>query len=211
MILSELKSLGIQLIGGFDDLVSIWKYLIENISIDFANRTIDYYSLFRTVSEINFIINKEPPSSGSTLRLSKRFALLWVYLRHIRMNNCNVIFDIPHCHRALIIHLSVDFGIYSYNVNEFYPSRLKPLFKILSKTGPPQLNCIMKLLRNNNLEYESRLLGIPKKISSFSKLARSIPEKCKRELPDVAWRVRALAELEIYLTRRCQKIDYSAI
>ena len=43
---SELKSLGIndEFVSRLNDQVVIWEYLTKNISIDFANKTIDYYS-----------------------------------------------------------------------------------------------------------------------------------------------------------------------
>ena len=60
---SELKSLGNndKLISGFDDLVATWKYLIRNISIDFTNKTIDYYSLLRTFNEVCILLKLIPP------------------------------------------------------------------------------------------------------------------------------------------------------
>ena len=85
----ELKSLGIkdEFINGFDGLAAIWKYLIRNISFDFDNKTIDYYSLFRTINEIRFIVKTDSSSNGPSLRISKRYALLWFYLRYIYNND----------------------------------------------------------------------------------------------------------------------------
>ena len=113
----ELKSLGNndKLISGFDDLVAICKYLIRNISIDFTNKTIDYYSLFRTLNEISILIKTDSSSNGPSLRLSKRYALLWFYLRQIYNNNCNVIFDIHHHHKAFIIYLVYGVLVKVYN------------------------------------------------------------------------------------------------
>ena len=102
----ELKSLGIMNGSGIDRLVIIWKYLIRNISIDFDNKTIDYYSLSRTINEICLIIETESSSDGPSLRLSKRYFLLGFYLRFIYINDCTVIFDAHHHHRALISYLS---------------------------------------------------------------------------------------------------------
>ena len=36
------------IIKKFDDRISIWKFLINNFSIDAARKTIDYDSMFRT-------------------------------------------------------------------------------------------------------------------------------------------------------------------
>ena len=135
---SELKSLGDndKLISGYDDLVATWKYLIRNISIDFTNKTIDYYSLFRTFNEVSILIKTDSSSNGPSLHLSKRYALLWFYLRHIYNNNCNVIFDINHHHKAFIIYLVMELFVirsYSHCINEIYPNQLRFLLKSFIK------------------------------------------------------------------------------
>lgn len=61
---SELNSLEIndnyiKFINEISYLIAIWKYFVENISVDFANQTIEYYS--RTFSEIGFIVKTIPP------------------------------------------------------------------------------------------------------------------------------------------------------
>ena len=103
----ELKSLEYndKLMCWFDDLFATWKYLIGNISIYFANKTFDYYSLLRTFNEVRILIKTDSSSNGPSLHLSKRYALLWLYLRHIYYNNCNVILDIHHHHKTSIIYL----------------------------------------------------------------------------------------------------------
>ena len=87
--LSKLKPLEINdtRISGLEDIVTISKFLIKNISVDFDNKTIDYYSLFRTLNEISYMINADSTPSKYSLCLSKRFALLWVYLNHIHRIN----------------------------------------------------------------------------------------------------------------------------
>jgi hypothetical protein len=88
--LSELKRLDIndKLIKEYGYMVAISKYLLENTSIDFDNKTIDYYSLFRTLKEISYMIEANSTPSKYSLRLSKRFALLWVYLIQIHRGRC---------------------------------------------------------------------------------------------------------------------------
>ena len=128
----KLKSLGNndKLICGFDDLVAICKYLMRNISIDFTNKSIDYYSLLRTFNEASILVKTDSSSNGLSLRLSKRYALLWFYLHHIYNDDCNVIFDIHHHHKTFIIYL-VMFVMefwkrdYDWGINELYPNKIR--------------------------------------------------------------------------------------
>ena len=47
------------------------------------------------------------------------------------------------------------------------------------------------------------------KIANYYELARSFTESSEKNCPEISWKVRMLAELEAYLIRRGQKIDYS--
>ena len=140
----ELRALGINdaLISEISDPISIWKFLVKNISIDFVNKTIEYYSLFRMLSEINFIIDKSPHSNSPNLQLSKRLALLYVYLRYIYLNLYDDIFDLPHHHhRTSVIYLVMEFwGLRGHYSNGFYPERLMLQIENLNKSGSPRLN-----------------------------------------------------------------------
>ena len=95
---SKLKSLGNndKFFTGLGDLVAIWKYLIRSISIDLDNKTIDYFSLSRTINEICSIIKTDSTPSGPSLRLSKRYALFWFNVQHIYVNKCTEIFETHH-------------------------------------------------------------------------------------------------------------------
>ena len=207
---TELKSLGNnnRLIRKFDDLVGIWKYLIRNISIDFDNKTIDYFSLFRTINEINFIFKTDSFSNGPSLRIYKRYALLWIYLRCIFVNDCTVIFDTHHHHGTLISYLIMKFWYKfgNYYDKEFNPDLLRFLFEEVYNSGSLRLNPIEDLLS----EYSSELT-IPKKTSSFFVMARSLTEDYKIKYTSEIWKVRALAELEAYLFRHYRKVKYEAV
>ena len=205
----ELKSLGNndKLIGGFDDLIAIWKYLIRNISIDFTNKTIDYYSLFRTLNDISILVKTDSSSNGLSLRLSKRYALLWLYLRYIYLDN--EIFDIYHHHKANTIYLIMEFlgRNHSYGINEFYPNKLRLLFEKLYENGSQKLKLILECLRVSNFERDRNWIGASKKISNYFELARSLSESSGKRFPDTTWRIRALAELEAYLIQHGQEVD----
>ena len=208
----ELKSKGIsgELISSFDDLIAIWKYLIRNISIDLENKTIDYYSLSRTINEICVIVKTDSSSIVPSLRLSKCYALLWFYLRHIYMNNCTEIFDTRHHHRTLISYLILKFwGRFDFYIdNDFYPNCLRLLFKKFYSAGFPNLKYIAKYLRKYD-RSDLLYLTTQKKISSFFVLSRCLTESFKGDCPNGIWRVRALAELEVYHAQRVQKVDRS--
>ena len=211
----ELKYLGNndKLISEFDDLAAICKYLIRNISIDFTNKTIDYYSLFRTLNEISILIKTDSSSNSPFLCLSKRYALLWFYLRQLYNNTYNEIFDIHHRHKAFIVYLVMLFRWNCYNcwgINELYPiTPLRLLFEKLYENGSQQLGPILEFFRGYNLELDRNLLGISEEISNYIELARLIIGSSKKYCPSTIWKVRALAELEAYLIQRGRKVDYS--
>ena len=196
----ELKSLGINddLINGLSDRAITWNYLIRNFSIDFDKKTIDYHSLSRTINEICLIIKMDSSSNGPSMRLSKRYTLLVFYLRFIYMNDCNVIFDSHHHHRALISYLIMKMSN-AYDDYGFYPDHLKHLFEEFYNSGSIQLNPIANFLRNYNPELS--FYQIPKRIPSLSMLALSLTKDFEQENPGDAWNIRALAELEAYIVR----------
>ncbi len=209
---SELKYLRDNdgLISGFDDLVAKWKYLIRNISINFTNKTIDYYSLFRTFNEAKILIKTDLSSKGPSLRLSKCYALLWFYLRHIYLKDCNVIFEIYHHHKAFIVYLVMEFRVRSLgcDINELYPNILRILFEKLYENGSPQFEPILELFSEYNVEYDRNLLEVPEKILNYIELARSFTESSKKYSYTRIWRIKALAELEAYLIQHDRKVDF---
>ena len=117
-----------------------------------------------------------PHQNGLSLCLSKSYALIWVYLRHINLNNYNVIFDLRRQHRVLIFCLILELR----GNNKFYSNRVKLLFKKFCKNGSLQLDPISMLLRKYPLKYDRDLLGIPEKITNYIELARSLSESSKK-------------------------------
>ena len=207
----KLKSLGVKDVPleGLDNWVAIWKYLVRNISIDFENKTIDYYSLFRTIYEIFLIVKTDSSPNGPSLCLSKRYALLWFYLQYIFENRCSIIFETHHRHKTLTIYFIMKFASYVYDFEEFFPSPLRILFEKLGENEPQQLDLILELLRMKDLESDRRSLRISCKFPNYSELARFIVESSKKYRPDTTWKVRALAELEAYLIQHGRKVDYT--
>ena len=213
---SELKTLRIndQLISRFDNMVIIWKFLAENISNDFDRKTIYHYSFFRTLNEISYIIDSNPSPNNPSLNLSKRFALLWVYLCHIRVCVHQLIFDTCHRHRLLISYLVLKYDCqcdFDLEGNEFYPANLHSLFKVIYKPGTARLNSISELLQKYNPQKYPYLLNKPRVISSFSELNRSLNDSSRSNFPLLAWKIRARAELEAYLVRHGRKVVYPSI
>ena len=224
----------------FCNLLVIWKFLIKKISIDLDNKAINYYSVVRTVNEINSIVKSDSSSYVfPSLHLSKRYALLWFYLRYIFENEYTLISD--SYHKEVIINLILKFwerftGFGDYTTREFYPIRLRPLFKNTHKSGLLHLGDIGKhLIRYRHLEYIVKLLmrfhpannisyvsknahfvvyklgyeciSVPRKISSFSELSKYLADK--KIYTAVTWGIRVFAELEAYLAQHGKKVDYS--
>ena len=211
---SELRSLGIddEIISGNGHLVATCRYLIENISINFTNKTIDYHSLLRIFNETSILIKTDSSSNGPSLHLSKRYTLLWFYMLHIYNSNFNVIFDINHHHKSFFIYLVMEIlgtRCYRYDTNELYPNVLRSLIEKLYKNGSPQLEPILALFKRYNLERDHNLLGISEKFSNYIELARLIIGSSKKYCPSTTWKVRALAELEAYLIQRGRKVEHS--
>ena len=207
----ELKSLGIKddFINEFYGLAAIWKYLIRNISFDFDNKTIDYYSLFRTINELRFLANMDSSSISPPLRISKRYALLWFYMRYIYVNECAVIFGKQHYLNninafSINLIMGLRHSFYNQNANEC-PNELISQFEKLIKGGSLQKNVIKEILERFDLRRTCLLLGNPKNVSNFSELAYFLDnEHYEKGDPSMKWRVRALGELERYLVRISQ-------
>lgn len=96
-----------------------------------------------------------------------------------------------------------------WGINELYPNIIRYLFEKPYENGSQQLEPILELLRGYSLENYRNMLGISKKISNYSELARSITESFEKNNRNATWKVRALAKLETYLIQHGQKIDYS--
>ena len=206
----ELKSLGFneKIISRFDAKIAIWKYLIINISIDFSNKTIDYYSLSRTFNDVSILVKTDSSLDGPSLRLSKRYALFWLNLHYIYVNHCTVIFETHQRHKALIIYYVLK-SRFLFPAKEFYPDVLRLQFERLYENKSQQLDQIWELLRMHYFESDRTLLGISEEISNYSELARFIFESSKGYCANATWKIRAFAELEAYLIRNGRKVDYS--
>ena len=210
--LFELKSLCIRdvIVNEFDDRIAVWKYSVKNISIDFEHKSINYYSLFRTLNEIIFITKTIPTLNSPSLQLSERYFLLWIYLIHIHYNDCETVFQIHHHHRTLIVYFIMKFwGGFGLLDVEFYPNRLSHLLERLYETGSPQLEPIVELLGENNPHYDCKSWGIQMFSISYLKLSSFLQSHPIEIHCSKMWRINALAELELYLNRKGQSFSYS--
>ena len=148
----------------------------------------------------------------SPLRLSERFALLWIYLRHIYDNKCQGIFDQSHNHhlRKLIIFIMLKFwDTYPYcNGSELYPYYLGTCFRRLNKGGSLQLDPIVEILKKYDLRKDCRLLKVPE-ASNYFELTQSFNSYSFFDFANTVWRIKALAELERCLGRKELKLILS--
>ena len=209
--LIEWKSRGIKsdIIDNLGDLIPIWRFLAQNISIDYAKGTIDYNSAFRTINTIISLLKTEPPTYRIPPNLRNLVELLKVYLFHIRLSGWDAILDLYHHHKALIIFLTLEdgdgisLGIHPIQLllkikrfTEVGPNRLEPVVNLFKRTTPPNIYC--KLLKN------------PRRISSFLKFTHFLEhDNFKKFTPCEIWEIRALAELELYLSRNGVKVQYN--
>ena len=209
---SEVNVLGIgSLVNNLGDRIAIWKFLIRNISINFTKGEIDYVSLIRTFSEIRLIIKTKPPFINDSQHLAKLCALFVFYLDHIYSTNCTSIFDLSHNLKAEIIFLVVKSYRWSYNFDtngEFNSNRMIIYLTRFYKANQGQLYFTLKMLRGYRYYPKFYLLDFPKGISTFTELAR-IPDDCLQKDHNKAWQIRALAELEFFLSRNGQRAPYS--
>jgi hypothetical protein len=192
-------------LNGPNEAIPIFKFLIRNVSIDFTINTIDYNSLFRTLSEIVVTIRNGPPSEKPSLRLSKLYSLLWFYLLIIYKKDCHVIFNMNHHHKILAMYLILEQSAYlveDFNDKGFYPDSLRLQLEELSNSESSKLDAIAKLLRKYDLHSFCKLIRAPKITSSFFELTHFI-DNCSREIsPFRTWQIMALAEFELCLRRK---------
>jgi hypothetical protein len=206
-----LKSQGYQidhLIVDIDAQVSIWKFLSERILIDFAHLECKYYSLFSTFEEIraSYLPNHFP--KPSSLRLSKLFSLLWVYLYHIWRHDSMDIFDLLH-HQTplicfLILNLNSEFiNFYRYYKRAIPPNALERLFEnLFNGDGSLNFHFIIKFAERK----QSFLDVAPKSnLEAFRYVENRniyISGRMRR------WNLRALAVIELFLLRNGHKVNF---
>ena len=172
--LYELKLQGAKgkLIERFDDQVAIWKFLIFNISIDFPHGPDGFYSVFRALDEIIFIVKSGSATSTYSSSLPKLYSLFCVYLYRIYDDNRNIIFSLNHRHKEIIVYFMMNLSkSYRYLLDEIFPNYLPIRFEKLYGTGTLQLDPIVRLVES----YNPRAYGIVRWlfegiISSFSEL-----------------------------------------
>ena len=164
-------------------------------------RRVDYHSLSRTINEISFIVKTDSSSNGPSMRLSKRYTLLWFYLQYINIKHCTASFEIIR-HSVLIVYLILK----SDNSGGFYPDHLRIHFENHNESKSLNLNQIVDLLESYDPQIECNYLGIPEEVSSFSELAHFLDEDLKYGFPMTTWLVMALYELEANVIRNGRKL-----
>jgi hypothetical protein len=203
------------LVSNIEDRIAIWKFLIENISIDFKNRTVYYDSLFGTFNEIRYIIVKNLYSE-KVLRLSKLCSLLWYHLQHIYQDHD--IFDSDHRDKLLIISLSKAVGCWLSDMDRIgeFNSNLLSTFLIKlykDKNDLKHLNLIIEILENRMPNFERKhVTKVPMKVFfNFFELTRFFNDKLEEKYHYTAWNCKAYALFESYLKRNGHRISYHNI
>ena len=170
----EMKSQGVvdEIIDTVSNQAPSWKFLVKNISIDSANKTIDYDSLIHNFNEIVFIL-KKVPSLDSSVRLYKLRSLLWAYLYHIHEANCNMIFNIRHYNTGIIcLILELRSGFFdNLSSDKEILYNLGLYLEKLYKNGKLQCTPIVKLLKKWSLQFYCKYVKVPKKVSSFFEMS----------------------------------------
>ena len=192
----------------FDNRIAVWKYLIKNISIDFARKTIDYDSLFHILREIRFIVKTNNYFKDFS-RLAKPCTLFWLYIHHIYKTNCKAIFDLDHCHKSLVISLVMSIGRWSHLFGLCGVFKFEPVSYYLvkiCKTDSMQSNHIAEIFREYDPRHYCELLNVSTKILSFRRLTEFLDSDYFKQNPRESWIIRALAELELHLSRRAKKL-----
>jgi hypothetical protein len=195
--------------------INVWEFLIKNVSIDFSEQSIDYQSFIRIFKEICHIVKAGSQSNINTLRLSNLYALLWFYMHSIWFVDCNNIFKIYHQDKALVIYLIIrlwgEFRLYGYDFGgEFYPHDLKLHVESLFYKRSLKLDPIINFLEKTDPQTHFKPFILPRKISSYKELRHLL--ECgnfqKSLNPSKLWYIKALAEIEIFVRRRCMKVKY---
>ena len=210
--LSELKSLGInqKLVNEFGDLVVIWKFLIKNISFDFNTRTINYNSLFWTLNEIISFVKADSSSNNLDLYQSKLYSLLWFYLNQIYKGNSPNFFEVTHSNKILVIYLIMEIWLeFDFKRGEKHHSNILRInFKKLYINGSLNLEPFVRLLKMCDPSRYSKLLKVPKKVTNYYELTHYLEYGYFKGVGvHKTWEIRALAELELYISRNKGKYN----
>lgn len=198
--------------------INVWEFIIKNVSIDFSEQSIDYQSFLRIFTEICHIVKAGSQSNINPLRLSNLYALLWFYMHSVWFVECTNIFNIYHQDKALVIYLIIrlwgEFRLYGYDFGgEFYPHDLKFHVESLFSQRSLKLDPIINFLEKKDPQTYFKPFILPRKNSNYNELRHLL--ECgyfKKSLnPSKVWYIIALAEIEIFVSRRCMKVKYLSL
>ena len=185
--------------------IDICKFLVRKIDTDFSAEKINYLSLFSTFDEIIRILKNKLHSSTTTFYLPKLCALLHIYLYHIYKNHCTAVFDTNDKHKALVIYLAMKLGkgAHRHRYIEYYSSVLMLHLQVLYETYSLRLDPIENFLKKYNPRYYLYLLG---EAPNFSELAKLLNDDFNKAYPKESWKIKALAELELFVSQNGKKV-----
>ena len=184
--------------------IEICKYLARKIDTDFPAEKINYLSLFSTFDEIIRTLTNHFHSNTTTFYLPKLCALLHIYLHHIYKNHCTAVFDTNDKHKALVIYLAMKFGPGTKRPRiEYCSSVLMLHLQVLYETFSLSLDHIENFMKKCNPQYYRYLLG---EASNFSELAKLLNDNFNQLHPWGSWEIRALAELERFISQNGLKV-----
>jgi hypothetical protein len=204
----------------FEKKLTIYNFILNNISVDFANEIDNYGSLFRALNEIKTIGKSRNQSNEiAYFHFSKYIALIWFHIHNLNLNDVREIFDIEHHSKPIIIFLVLEFwGEANLRQVEFYPPKLESIFIELYKKGSLNPDPLTMFLKTNPPTKFCKYFKTPMYPSSYKELyhfshfshfadtfAPHISEKI-----NIWLKIEAFTILEQYLSRNLLiKVDYA--
>ena len=223
----DLKSYGFTSIEDLNlDLscIDTRKFLAKEIATDFATEKIHHLSLFLTFVEVIGIIESDLHSNTTTFNLPKQCALLQIYLYHIYANHCTSVFDADFKYKAVVIYLAMKLsrlaqgpGVGLEHFSYFLGLHLQELFETKSLRFDPIANFLKK--KRYDPRYYRYLLGKASNLSlselaeatNFSELSKLLNDDFNQAHPKESWEIRALAELELFVSQNGLKVPERSV
>lgn len=190
-----------------DNRIAVWTFVLENVSLDFTNKSVNYYALSVAFHEARKIIILGDSSDNAT-KLSKISTLLWFYLYQIYRNECKLIFDESIQNRAIYLYLILNLWHIRYDYSkceEYHSKRIKKDLEELYNGGSLQLEPMKLLLQSFNPNEYKKGLRMPKKDFTFIELSRFL-DYATNLSPYQLWKIKALAQIEAFISQHSTKI-----
>jgi hypothetical protein len=186
--------------ANLENRINVWDYLIKNVSLNFENKSVNYYSLSLAFNEIRSIIMSGKSNDNS--KLSKLSTLLWFYLYKIYINDCMLVFEEIHGRKSIYLYLIQRLWEPNYQYQyfeDYHAERIQNLLQELYKGGTLQLIPIRRFLNSNNPRCYNQGLKKAKNVSTFNELSRFLEYEIFKKTKCQTWKVKAFVEIESIL------------